>query len=229
MRYFWLSCFLIIGFHAHTAGRDPKVDPGLIELIEKIDEKGSSIVTIRARFVQRKEISLLKEPVEMKGVFYLRKEDGIRFEFEPKDDLTLIITKEEMVSISPEAKKANRIKMKKRRTDLTRGILSEKLKFLLGYFSITRASSQTGNQHLLLKPSKRKLKKRFRDIQIWVNSEHLIHQIKVTSKDGDTYELALTNIELNVELAPDLFKTTIPDSFELGDRMEYIFGAGVTF
>ena len=229
MRWFLLLLIFSPLVGSDTFSRDEKIDPGLMALIEKIDQKGASIHTLRARFVQHKEISLLEEPVDMKGVFYLRKQDGIKFEFEPKEDLVLIITKEEMVSLSPEAKKAIRIKMKKRKTFLTRGVLFRKLKSLLGYFEITRASNVSGNQHLVLLPTKRRLKKKFQELEIWVNAEYLIHRIKVTSKDGDVYDLALTDIELNVDLSENLFNTQIPDDYVLGDRMEYIFGAGISF
>lgn len=227
MRFVLLIC-ASLSFVAGFAGDRNDIDPGLVELVEKIDEKASNIVTLRAHFVQRKEISLLTEPVEMEGSFLIKKPDGIKFDFDPKEDLILIVNKDEMISLSHKAKKANRIKMKKRKTDLTRGILSEKIKTLLGYFNLTRASGSNGN-HLVLTPTKRKLKKKFKDVQIWVNNDHLICKIKVTLKDGDIYELTLSDIELNVDLDSKEFETTIPEGYELGDRMEYIFGSNVAF
>lgn len=228
MRLAILFCLSFSYLAATAADRNENIDPGLVELVEKIDARAGSIVTMRAHFLQRKEISLLKDPVEMEGTFLIKKPDGIKFDFDPKEDLILIMNKDEMISLSHKAKKANRIKMKKRKTDLTRGILSEKLKTLLGYFNLTRASGSDGN-HLILKPSKRKLKKRFQDVQIWVNNEHMIYKIKVTLKDGDVFQLELTDIELNVDLDSALFDTTIPDEYELGDRMEYIFGSNIAF
>ncbi len=227
MRFVLFIC-ASLSFVAGFAGDRSDIDPGLVELVEKIDEKASNIVTLRAHFVQRKEISLLTEPVEMEGSFLIKKPDGIKFDFDPKEDLILIVNKDEMISLSHKAKKANRIKMKKRKTDLTRGILSEKIKTLLGYFNLTRASGSNGN-HLVLTPTKRKLKKKFKDVQIWVNNDHLIYKIKVTLKDGDVYELTLSDIELNVDLDSEEFDTTIPEGYELGDRMEYIFGSNVAF
>lgn len=209
-----------------NGARKKQIDPGLVKLVEEIDKKGSEVQSMRARFVQRKEISLLTEPVEMSGVFYMRKPDGIKFDFDPEDDLVLILSKEEMVTMSPEAKKASRIKLKKRKTELTRGLLSEKLSTLLGYFSMTRASSDSGAR-LILEPSRRKLRKKFKNVELWVNNEHLIHRVKITLKDGDIYELALTEIEENVEIKPNLFDTTIPDGYEMGERMESILGVDI--
>ncbi len=234
MRFFLALCTVIVVTGAWLNGtgkkRPAKVDPGLVELIDKIDAKSETIESIRAKFVQRKEISLLKEPVEMKGVFLLKRPDGIRFDFEPKEDLSLVMTKEEMISVSHGAKKASRIPFKKRRSELAQRILSDKLAVMLGYFTVTRASSaENGEQRLELAPSKRKLKKRFRDIQIWVNPDYLIYRVRVTLKDGDVYDLTLTDIEENIDLVPQLFDTEIPGHYETSDRMEFIFGSGVTF
>lgn len=225
--------FLLLAHMAFGRGeaRLEGIDPGLVELIEKIDEKGASIETLCARFLQRKEISLLKEPVEKRGSFYLKKPDGIRLEFDPKEDLAIIMTNEEMVAISHGAKRADRVKLKKRRGDLAQKILSDKLNVMLNYFTITRAvkTDGSGGQRLVLTPSKRKVKKKFQEIQIWVNKDYLIFHIKVTSKDGDVNELLLEDIRLNEELKAGLFNTEIPEDYELGDRMEFLFGAGIAF
>ena len=73
------------------------------------------------------------------------------------------------------------------------------------------------------------MKKKFREVHIWINSEHLIYKIKVISKDGDIYDLALSNIRLNEALPEGHFDTTIPEGYQMSDRMEFIFGAGVSF
>lgn len=228
MRFFTIA-FLLLSINGFSMGKDSDLDPGLVKLIEQIDAKSSTIHALKADFVQLKEISLLTEPVEMKGVFYLKKQQGIKFDFEPKEDLELIVNKEEMVSLSPKAKRATRVKMKKRRTELTQGILTEKIIALVGYFNITRVGAEGQGQHLKLEPTKRKLKKKFKDVDIWVNKDHMIYKVRVTSPDGDVFQLSLANMEINPEIDNSLFETKVPDGFELGDRMEFIFGANIAF
>ncbi len=209
-----------------SAQKDRHIEAGLVELVNNIDQKSGTIQTARAHFKQRKEISLLTEPVETEGTFSLKRNGGMRFDFQKKDDLILILGKEEVVSLSPQAKTAARIKIKKRKTELTTGILSENLGTLLDYFNLTRASGAEGN-HLVLTPIKRKHKKKFKDLQLWVNNEFLIYKIKVTLADGDIYELLLTDIELNIALEDSLFDTAIPPDFEQNGRMESIFGNNI--
>ncbi len=214
-----------------NATNKEKIEPGLLALVEQIDAKNATIQNLRSYFVQRKEISLMTEPVEMKGRFYLEKTSGMRFDFEKENDLSLLITETEMISIAPMAKKASRIKLKKRRSDLMQRLLIDNLKTLLNYFTVSRQETPraVGEKHLILTPNKRKLKKKFRALHLWVNSDHLIHHVKVILKDGDIYELFLFDIETNVQLNADHFKIGIPEDFKMSDRMEFIFGTGATF
>lgn len=208
------------------------VDEGLVDLVEKIDARNAELHTMKAQFVQRREINLLRDPVEKKGVMYLKKSAGIKFDFEPKEDLTIIITPEAMVALSPAAKKADLIPIKKRNLDLTQTVLSDKLADLPDYFRITRAVSQDANdpyQRLVLVPTRRKFRKKFEELEVRINEDYLITHLKVVSADGDVFELFFDNIEVNLELDDELFDTTIPDDYEMGKRMDAIFGPGVDF
>ena len=130
-----ISC---LGLPLFASG-DTLIDQGLLELVQKIDAKAETIATIRAKFYQRKDLSLMTEPLELQGTFFLKKPDGIKFSAVPEDDLILVITQHEMVSLSPKVKKATRIKLKKRRDFLTQQLLSKKLEAMLGYFTIAKS------------------------------------------------------------------------------------------
>jgi len=230
MKLLFVVLFGWAGLTAGPGDRTDVADKGLAELIDKIDAKGATIETMKARFVQRKEISLLVEPVEMQGTFYLKKRTGIKLDFDPKEDLVMVMKEEEMGSLSHGSKKASRIVLKKRHGRVAQRLLSDKLTNLVNNFKVERmiSSSETGKeQHLNLIPTKRRVKKRFNNIEIWVNEAFLIHRIKVVLKDGDVYQLSLEHIEINPEIDSAIFDTTIPDNYEMDDRMEFIFGSGL--
>ncbi|MCB1044165.1 MAG: outer membrane lipoprotein carrier protein LolA [Acidobacteria bacterium] len=218
---------LLLGF----AWADQRIDPGLEALVARIDEVNSQITTLKADFTQRKEISLLTEPMEKTGAFFLDKPNAMKFEFDPESELVLLINQEEMVSISHKDKRAERIEMPKRKSDLTKMLITEQLHNLLKVFSIGRVdqTKTTGDQQLVLYPERRKLKKKIDEIRIWVNEDYLIYRIKVTSPDGDTFELHLANIVVNPELDANLFDTAIPEDYEIGDRLEFILGPNSGF
>lgn len=230
MKLLFLALFGWGGLVAGPGDRADVADKGLAELIDKIDAKAATIETMKARFVQRKEISLLVEPVEMKGTFYLKKRTGIKLDFDPKEDLVMVMKEEELISLSPGSKKASHIVLKKRHGRMAQRLLSDKLTNLVNNFKVERmvSNSETGKeQHLNLTPIKRRVKKRFNNIEIWVNEAYLIHRIKVVLKDGDVYQLSLDHIEINPEIDSAIFDITIPDDYEMDDRMEFLFGSGL--
>jgi outer membrane lipoprotein-sorting protein len=219
-----LSLLLANGFFTQASdSRFDHIDPGLVALVEQIDAKTSALQTMRAHFIHRKELELLIEPVEMEGTLYIKRPDGMRFEYEEKEDLTLIITTEEMVTLSPKAKQASRIALKKQRVDITSGILTKYLKDIIGHFNLTRRVSDQGT-HLVLEPRLRKMKKKFREIHLWINLDYNITHMKVTIANGDTYDLELSEIEEDITLSSDLFDTHIPEGYKISEGMEAIFG-----
>ena len=226
----WVCLFFVLGPSPPATFRgDKDLEPEIMSLIDKIDQKNATIESLRATFRQHKEISLLTEPLDTEGVFYLKKSEGMRFEFQPGDDLTLIINKEEMVSLSPGAKKASRFKIKRRR-GLIQKLLSDRLGTLTKYFDLELLPSETGQDRgLLLKPAKRKVRKRFQEIRIWVGGDDLIRRLKVVSDDGDVMDLTLEDITIDAEVPSELFDTTIPEDFTLEDRMDFLFGADAGF
>ena len=223
------SFFLTLGtFSQASDSRFEHIDPGLVSLVEQIDAKTAGLETMKAHFVHRKELNLLLEPVVMEGTLYIKRPDGMRFDYDQEHDLSLIITPSEMVTLSPAAKQASRIPLKKRRVDITSGILTKYLKDILGHFNLTRRVSESGN-HLVLEPRIRKMKRKFKEIELWINNDFNITRIRITVKGGDVYDLALSQIQEDIELETSLFDTQIPEDFSLVEGMEAIFGPDANF
>ncbi len=224
MRSFFLVC-LLVGPSVLAAGKSD-IDPKLQEIINKIDARNQEVKSLKANFMQRREMSLLKEPVIKKGVFYLDRELGLKFAFEPQEDMVLVVVDKEMVSLSPKAKKAARIPLKKRRTFLAHDLLMKKLRLVLDYFQISYTQGPDGEigRTLTLLPTKRKAKKKVQELKLWFDETYLINKVQVTAPDGDVFLLELSDVTINPPLDEAMFQTEIPDDFELSDRMDFIFG-----
>jgi len=231
MRKTWFLIFSLTAIFIPAlaaAGKDKNtLDPALAALADKVDARTAEISTIKARFSQRKEVSLLKEPVVMNGDFYFKRKSGFKFAFDKEHDLIIVITNQETIILSPEARKADRIKVKKRHGRLVERLLSDKIASLTDNFRIEQSAEEAGDgYHLILSPTKRRVKKRVDDLHIWIDKDYLIYRLKMTGKDGDVYELTLEDIQLNVDVPEDTFELEIPEDFEHDDRMDFLFGAG---
>ncbi len=210
--------------------KKPPLDPKLVDLINKVDAKTATIQTLEARFKQRKEVSLIKEPVVMEGTFYYRRQSGFKFVFDPQYDMVIVITNEETVSLSAKAKRADRVKMKKRNGRIVERLLSDKLKSISENFVVEKLvnGEHPNGHHLRLTPTKRRVKKRLAEVQIWIDEHYLMYRIEGVMKDGDTFGLTLQDPKLNEPIPAEFFDTTIPSGYKIGDRLEFLVGVGAT-
>jgi len=204
------------------------LDPSIRELVLKIDETNQATQTIKANFTQKKELSLLEEPMTLKGHFYLKKDVGMKFVFDSPENLEIYFTQRKIVSISHNERTASHKKLPKRKTDLTQVLLSEKLDKLLDYFTLSRIpGDEEGEEALLLTPRKRKMKKKFKEIRISFTKDLLVKRVVVWEVDGDRFEVRLNSMIINSHLDDDLFVPKIPEDYESGSSLDPILGAQI--
>ena len=207
-------------------------NPRVVALVEKIDNNTETLTSMTAHFVQTKELALSTQPIVMAGDFLFMKDKGFKFSFDEEHDLILFLTKEKVVTISHKAKTANQADIKQRHNRYALKLLSQKIKSLTKYFDVTVDENTVDSKtqyHLTLNPAKRRLKKRFTSIEIWVNHDHLIHRVKLTLRDGDSYDVALSDIKTNDDIDAALFDMTIPAGYQIGDKVQEMFGTGAGF
>ncbi|PIE02939.1 MAG: hypothetical protein CSA81_04315 [Acidobacteria bacterium] len=205
-----------------------KLDPAVKEIVLKIDETNQNTQTIKADFVQKKELSMLAEPMTLSGEFYLKKGKGMKFNFDAPENLEIFFTQKKIVSVSHNEKTASFKKLPKRKTDITQVLLSEKLDKLLEYFNLTKITGDTPEEVvLLLTPRKRKMKKKFKEIRIAFNKTYMVKRIAVLEVDNDRFEVTLSNIEVNSNLEDALFVPEIPENYESGSKLNPIFGTQI--
>jgi outer membrane lipoprotein-sorting protein len=208
--------------------KEEALDPQVVALVEKIDQANQKIETLCADFTQKKELSLLAEPMSLKGHFFLKKNVGLKFVFAAPDNLELYFTKNKIISISHNDQTCSYKKIPKKKSDLTQLLLSEKLDKLMEYFSLFMISpEQCSDPALLLIPRKRKMKKQFREIRLFFNSDYLVKKISVVEKDGDHYEVILKQIKINSPLKDDEFKPVVPEDYQTGNSLDPLLGSQI--
>lgn len=198
--------------------------PEVAAFIEKVDQRALEVETMQGAFTQRKEISLLKDPVVMEGTFFVKKGVGLHFLYEPSEDLYLTLKDKVIVAVQPEAKKASVVEVERRHSNIMEKLLNDKLDSLAKYFDVTMTEVEGGVQQLQLDPARRRTRKRFDEIVVWINKDLLIERIKVTLKDGDIHELLLRDIVVNDEIEDSRFDTAVPEGYQMDERMEFLFG-----
>jgi len=197
-------------------------------IVERMDAANKSTQTIKADFVQKKELSLLAEPMSLTGKFFLKKGVGMKFEFASPENLEIFFTTRKIVSIAHNERTASFKKLPKRKNDLTEVLLTEKIDKLLEYFSLSQIPpEEEGNTAILLTPEKRKMKKRFREIRLFLKPDGLVRKISVVEHDGDYFEVVLSNTVVNSHLEDTVFEPDIPTDYQTGTSLDPILGTQI--
>jgi outer membrane lipoprotein-sorting protein len=198
---------------AVPAGAAEPDDPELNAVLARFDGVQDSIRTLSAEFVWTTTSSLLKEPLVSTGHLYMTKPDAIRWEFTSPEVMSFVIARDEYIGYFPSRKTAER-------RDFHRW--SEKL---FRYFGVGQGSGELskvydiglgvsdveGTDLLVLEPRKRRARKRIEELRIYVDRDSGM-PVRLVSEgtDGGSREIRLHDVQINPELAANLYEFDFP-------------------
>ena len=128
----------------------------------------------------------------------------------------------------PEQKKAERKNIKRWSDHLFRYFgLGQGSRELKKFYVITLGESKIDGTHLLvLKPKKRRAKKRVDDVMFWVDRETMLPlQVEYRSVEGDRRLVEFRSIELNGDIARSTYTMDIPSGVQVVEGFN-AFGGG---
>jgi outer membrane lipoprotein-sorting protein len=195
-------------------GGPSKHDPELQTLLTRFDEVQTSIRTLSADLKMTTKNRLLRDPVVYRGRFYMTKPNSVRWEFDSPEEMRFVIANDEYVGYYPAQKKAERKSIKRWSTQLFRYFgLGQRSEELSKFYDIALEgeSDIDGTRLLVMKPKKRRARKRVEDVRFWVDERTLLPvQVEYRSVDGDTRIVEFDGMQLNVDLAAGLYEVELP-------------------
>jgi outer membrane lipoprotein-sorting protein len=219
-----------LGFIALLGGalpaKEPKSLPGskpvapgpaetLIQVLTRFDQVQGQIRTLSAEFVQTTRSPLLKDPIVAKGRFYLTKPDSVLWEYSAPEPMRFAVADGKYTGYFPERKKAEKRDIKRWSEQLFRFFgVGQGSKELEEFYEITLgepAQATDTAYQLVLTPKKRRVRKRFDEVRLWVDTTTLLPvRIEYVGKDGNEREIRLVNTRFNPDLAAGLYDVAIP-------------------
>ncbi len=222
-------------------------DKELEATLKNIQEVHEGLKTLKAEFKQLKVHSMLLEPVKTTGNFYYEKPDKMNWEYNPPDQMQMVLNGDILIMYYPDLKQADKINISKHREYIGKvmGIgqsistLAEfyQIQFIrsfvpseeparsavlpdeLSELEIKRAELGKKLSLLVLIPKKLRIKKRLSKIRLWVAEElWLPTLIQYFQPDGDMTLMFFKDIEKNVELDSGIFELDIPDDVKVKER-----------
>lgn len=207
-----LVCGLVlftISVFAQSTGFRQMTDKEKTTFIQEMQTASKTTNALQCNFIQKKEISLLKETAVSKGIMYFKAPDELRWEYTSPQAFVFMMNKGQSVvknkneTISLDAQSS---KMIKSMTEMIMGMINGEGLIENKNFSATYFSNQS---QVLIKliPKNSKIKMMFSSIHVYVDSKtYLANLIEMNEAGGDITTISLSNIKRNIAIPNDKFK-----------------------
>lgn len=193
-------------------------------VIEHLNGLQKNINSITAKASQIKKTNLLKKELRSEGAVSLKKPNFMRWEINKPEKTITAVDGEKMTIYRPKAKEAELY-------DLSENIIARNA---INFFSSSINMSldelekkfsvniyRTSDNFVFeLKPKSKMTSKYLEVIYIWYNKKNgLPSEFEVISSNSDKTHTWLTDIVVNPDLSPDMFRLTLPDEVWITNKV----------
>lgn len=217
---------LLTGWEAQAQDDLPDPDaPGLdaatrIEVLqERIRQEQSQLITLTARFTQRKESKLLLEPEISTGRFWYQAPDSVRWEFETPVSTLIVLRGETMLTWYRDLGRAEIVHAGKQAEKMLQFLgASPSLESLKKYFDLRIGfpDDPTAPFSIRLDPRFARVEKRIAEMALRLDRELYVPVfVHYVEGGGDETEITFEELRVNEEISTDLFELTLPEEVEV--------------
>jgi outer membrane lipoprotein carrier protein len=202
------------------------MDPALRAVLEQFDAAQAQVRALSARFVERKEIGLLKNAVVQKGQFYHTKPDKFLWEYLSPEPKTLLMNGKSLVAYYPVQKQAEEIQTRLSKRLVKYFGLGQVFADLQEYYTLSLDPANTvARTHLIvMKPRSKRLEKRLSEVRIWLDDElKQVRQLEYREADGDRTLFTFEDIRVNPDISPARYEIKLPEDVHVSDSFSGFF------
>ena len=202
------------------------LDPALRRVIERFDAAQEQVTALSARFVERKEIGLLKNAVVQKGQYYHTKPDKFLWEYVSPEPKVLLMNGKTLFAYYPVQKEAEEIQTRLSRRLVRYFGLGQVFADLREYYELSLAQddSVAGTHLIVMKPRIKRLEKRLLEVRIWLDDQlNQVRQLEYREADGDRTLFTFDDIRVNPEISPARYEIKLPEDVHVSDSFAGFF------
>ncbi len=201
-------------------------DPVFRKVLERFDEAQAKVTSISARFVERKEIGLLKNAVIQKGEFYHTKPDKFLWEYVSPEPKMLLMNDKTLVAYYPVQKEAEEIQTRLSRKLVKYFGLGQIFADLQEYYNLSMEpdDSVPGTHLIVMKPKQKRLEKRLLEVRIWLDDEiNQVRRLEYREADGDRTLFTFEDIRVNPPISAARYEINLPADVKISDTFSGFF------
>jgi len=201
-------------------------DPAFRQVLERFDEAQARVTSISARFVERKEIGLLKNAIIQKGEFYHTKPDKFLWEYVSPEPKMLLMNDKTLVAYYPVQKEAEEIQTRLSRKLVKYFGLGQIFADLREYYNLSMEPDDTvpGTHLIVMKPRQKRLEKRLLEVRIWLDDEiNQVRRLEYRETDGDRTLFTFDDIRVNPPISAARYEINLPADVKISDTFSGFF------
>ena len=193
-------------------------DPAVASLLARFDSVQAAIHTLSADFTDVQKNKLLKDPIVMKGHFFLTKPHSVLWQVTAPEEMRFVVANDEYVGYFPKRKRAEHADIRRWSEQVFRFVgLGQGSKELGKLYTIRvedPGPEWKGARLLVLDPKKRRMRKNVDEVRLWVDDTSLLPlAVEYRGQGGNLRSIRFSNTRVNPALAENLYKVDIPADF----------------
>ncbi|HKY31542.1 MAG TPA: outer membrane lipoprotein carrier protein LolA [Candidatus Polarisedimenticolia bacterium] len=211
-----------------SASADPYAgfDPALRRVLQTFDEAQARVHSISARFVERKEIGLLKNAVVQKGQFYHTKPDKFLWEYVSPEPKMLLMNGKKLVAYYPVQKQAEEIQTRLSRRLVKYFGLGQVFADLQEYYHLSLEDDPglPGTDVVVMRPRSKRLEKRLLEVRVWIDEQvRQVRRLEYREADGDRTLFNFEDIQVNPDISPARYEIELPNDVQVSTNFSGFF------
>jgi outer membrane lipoprotein-sorting protein len=204
---------------------------GLSQILTRFDEVQSDVGSLSADFTMTTESMLLKDALVASGRIYLTKPHSVRWEFDSPEEMRFVISENRYTGYFPAQNRAETRDIQRWREQLFRFLgLGQASAELSRFYEIRMAEDAEvvpGTICLELDPKKQRVKKKMDSVHLWIDEHtYLPVRVEYRSKKGDRRLIEFEGMQVNPQLAADLYSVELPAGVDVSRGFSAFSGFG---
>jgi outer membrane lipoprotein-sorting protein len=204
-----LSFLLTHEFVHGFSGGGSATDSPEKEFFLALSEHSKRVSTVSGSFIQKKFITILKDSVESRGLFYYRRKGNMRFDYTKPKELSIIITPVKLWIIYAGKSNSFSLESQKGLSDLAavmEACIGGDIKSVPVGYSVSY--SFAGNKHKIeIVPKSGNSQSPYTKIEMLINSsDYFLEQLTMWERSKDHTIYRFSDATLNASVSPLMFQ-----------------------
>ena len=181
-------------------------------LLDKMNTVQKGLQTLRVSFVQTNHFRMLSKPQVLKGVLTLRKPDTALYKYTSPSPLYFLVKDGDLLVYDPKDKKVLVQDIRRHQSRIVRYLgVGQPLDELRQAFEVSWQGQEGRTAHLVLAPTKYRMKRKISALNFWVNAETgYLDAFEIVELEGDRIRFDFAQWEANPALTEEAFKVELP-------------------